>query len=341
MTGIPYILLPDEAISLVVDHRPHLIPRTHPNFRRIREALRTGRHDQVAALVDLPAQLAAYGGGRVAVEGGVVTLDGRPVHHVLADRILRQWREGFPVEPLARFLENLLENPSRTAVQELYLWLERSGMPITRDGCFLAYKKVRHDLRSYHPPHPRHAPGTVVEMPRNEVDDCRERTCSTGLHFCSASYLPRYHGTEGVVLILKVNPRDVVSIPLGDGDAKGRACRYEVLGRYDYDWSAERQMIEEPPVYLEPEGEEGEEGEGEARYVVAERFRFRQGLVRWVYDLHQGRVVQAQAHGPDGWRDVPDTAPLDAHLDALAIDLDPGGIFGTVRTDVPPAWLKD
>ena len=32
------------------------------------------------------------------------------------------------------------------------------------------------------------------------------------------------------VMILKINPRDVVSIPTDYNDSTGRCCRYEVIG---------------------------------------------------------------------------------------------------------------
>jgi hypothetical protein len=72
------------------------------------------------------------------------------------------------------------------------------------------------------------APGCVVEMERNRVDDNKDNTCSTGLHFCGMSYLNHFGGERTV--IVKVNPADVVSIPSDYNGAKGRACRYEVVG---------------------------------------------------------------------------------------------------------------
>jgi hypothetical protein len=72
------------------------------------------------------------------------------------------------------------------------------------------------------------SPGRVVEMERNQVDDNKDQTCSTGLHFCGMSYLSHFSGERTV--IVKVNPADVVSIPSDYNGAKGRACRYEVVG---------------------------------------------------------------------------------------------------------------
>jgi hypothetical protein len=167
-------------------------------------------------------------------------------------------RDGFDAGPLTRFLEKLMQNPSRTAVNELYDWLERTSLPISEDGCFLAYKKVNRDFFDFYTgkvsnklaslmttdelaTYPRTVGNvttevvdgvTTLSMPRNQVDDVRDRTCSYGLHFCSLSYLPSYHGGEGRVLIVKINPADVVSIPSDYDFAKGRTCRYEVIGEH-------------------------------------------------------------------------------------------------------------
>jgi hypothetical protein len=65
-------------------------------------------------------------------------------------------------------------------------------------------------------------------MPRNKVDEDKDRTCSHGLHFCSHGYLSNFSGEK--VVVLKVNPRDVVAIPADYNNTKGRACRYEVVG---------------------------------------------------------------------------------------------------------------
>jgi hypothetical protein len=74
--------------------------------------------------------------------------------------------------------------------------------------------------------------GTTPEMPRNEVNDDKDQTCSDGLHFCSQGYLG-FYGAGGRTMILKVNPRDVVSIPSDYDNAKGRACKYEVIGELE------------------------------------------------------------------------------------------------------------
>jgi hypothetical protein len=124
-----------------------------------------------------------------------------------------------------------MTNPSKRAVTELYGFLEKNSLPITPDGHFLAYKKVRNDYLDIHSGTMDNSVGMIVEMERNEVDDNKDQTCSTGLHFCSQDYLPHFgSGSDSRVVIVKINPSDVVSIPSDYNNAKGRACRYVVVG---------------------------------------------------------------------------------------------------------------
>jgi hypothetical protein len=50
------------------------------------------------------------------------------------------------------------------------------------------------------------------------------------LHFCSLDYLSHFGGHDSRTVVLKINPRDVVSIPADYNATKGRTCRYEVIG---------------------------------------------------------------------------------------------------------------
>jgi hypothetical protein len=150
------------------------------------------------------------------------------MHNALTSRKIAMLQEGFPIEPMVAFMENLYANPSKRAVTELYGFLEKNNLPITPDGHFLAYKKVRHNFLDVHSGTMDNSPGTIVEMERNQVDDNKDQTCSTGLHFCGMSYLSCFGGDRTV--IVKINPADVVSIPSDYNEAKGRACRYEVIG---------------------------------------------------------------------------------------------------------------
>lgn len=218
------------SLTLIVDGATHVLTEeSHPNYAKIRTAWKTKDIDSIRSLLDLTSHLAGVMDGRVTVNHGVVELDGFSLDNTITDRIIEQHDEGFDAAPMCNFLANLHDNPSKQAVDELYLFLEASDLPITDDGCFIAYKMVRDDYKDNHTGTFDNSVGQILEMPRNQVDDRRNNTCSTGFHFCSQGYLG-FYGGGGHVMVLKVNPRDVVSIPSDYENAKGRACRYEIVG---------------------------------------------------------------------------------------------------------------
>ena len=240
MTAIPYTISRD-ALTLFIDGVPYTANKDHPRYQEITELL-LSRNDftseQMLELVSIKKQieqvLVRFQVDDVTVGQDAVYYKGSPVHSHLASRMLEILNLGHDITPWALFMNKLYQNPSKTAVDELFLWLEQSNMPITPNGNFLAYKKVRDDYSSFHKG-PNNTVvmnliGTEVSMSRNEVDDQRDRTCSQGLHFCSYQYLPHYYGTQGRVVMLEIDPADVVSIPSDYDNAKGRAWRYKVVG---------------------------------------------------------------------------------------------------------------
>lgn len=230
------------------------IDDTHANFGKIRELLLAGRATfaLLDGLLNLKTAVTKFGAGLVRIEGDTVYFKDQPLHTELTRRMLDIMRAGGDVTPLANFQERLARNPSKQAVDELFLWIEQSGLPILADGRFVAYKKVNSDYTSFH-----RAPGGGLvynrigdkpTMERNEVDDRREHTCSTGLHFCSFSYLPKYYGGRGRVMVLAVCPSEVVSIPSDYNNAKGRAFTYEIIGEVEGGEGGAAHRFEGTPV---------------------------------------------------------------------------------------------
>ena len=130
------------------------------------------------------------------------------------------------VEPVRKFLLNAIQNPFINAVEEIYEYCKAMDFEITEDGCFLAYKKVRDDLGSiWDNGLTKHKIGEYTEVKLYDTD--RNNVCSKGLHFCSKGYLKHYGSDEGTkVIIVKVNPIDVVSIPTDYNFQKGRCRKY-------------------------------------------------------------------------------------------------------------------
>lgn len=215
------------------------IQSNDPVFEKALALIREGRFPEVEKLtvknmIKSFAETSKGSDFEVSLVGGGVQYSykgsaPKMLHNTMTERIIRLSQEGFNVEPLVKFMSNLLGNPSKTAIDELYLFLENTELPITSDGHFIAYKIVRHDYKSIHDGMFANDVGTVVEMPRNEVCDNRAQTCSYGLHFCSKTYLNSYGSSDrnsDRLVLLKINPADVVSIPSDYNNAKGRASKY-------------------------------------------------------------------------------------------------------------------
>jgi hypothetical protein len=213
-----------------------------PRFEQFKKFVAAGEYDKAEAMdtkVIMSKISFASSSGKVGItinNGiGKITFQNSFKSYDLADAIvakaIKMSTEGFDTAPLVNFIENLYQNPSKTAIDELFLFLEQSELPITPDGHFIAYKIVRNDYLDIYSVKFDNSVGAVCEMERFEVDDKRTNTCSSGLHFCSKGYLPHYGQTnDSRCMLVKINPADVVSIPNDYNNAKGRTCKYEVVG---------------------------------------------------------------------------------------------------------------
>lgn len=228
------------AINVLIDGRARAVDNTHPNFNALKDAIKKGAPtgtfdlDLIRSLIDIPSFVAKATVGRVQIGGDRVLFDGNEIKGFYVTRLIAMLQEGLPIEPLARYLERREQNPVLTAKEELDLFIEGGKNPITNDGCIVAFKKVQDDLTSYHRGKDGriflHTVGSTLEVDESEVDTNRYNTCSSGLHFCSYSYLSHYYGGQGRVVIVKIDPADIRAIPVDYNHSKGRALRYTVIG---------------------------------------------------------------------------------------------------------------
>ncbi len=230
--SFPY-LIQGNNITVVIGSTPHTISKTHITYNKVLEAIKDGNWERVKDIIDPKKVVLNYGQGNVSIQGEKLFWKNEEFNGALATRMINMLQDGFPIEPMVKFMENLMQNPSHRSVQELYGFLEKNDLPITPDGHFLAYKKVRDNYFDVHSGKFDNSVGKIVEMERNKVDDKAENTCSAGLHFCSKGYLNHFGGSR--IMIVKINPRDVVSIPTDYDFSKGRACRYEVIAELGVD----------------------------------------------------------------------------------------------------------
>lgn len=171
---------------------------------------------------------------QIEVKDGNVTVNGESVNSLIAERILQFLENDIDCVPVFKFFTKLQNNPSKRAVDELYTFLEHKNLPITENGNFLAYKAVREDYLDVYSGKFSNLVGNVLSMPRNKVDDNKENWCSNGYHAGTLEYASGFRPHNGKMLIVEIDPSDVVSIPTDSNCQKLRTCRYKVVGEYDH-----------------------------------------------------------------------------------------------------------
>ena len=237
MKTLNALIKTDESITAVIDGLPKTMSCNHPSFTEAITCLATGDIDTLDTLFDVSESITrkfnADNVGGVEITDGVIYYNGEPVHNYVVDRIFDFMDEGLPFQPLARFLQKLMANPSRRAVEELYKFLEHKHLPITEDGDFLAYKSVREDYMDHYSGKFSNAVGEVLEMPRNAVCDDADVGCSYGFHAGSYEYASTFGGGGSRLVIVKINPADVVSVPKDCDCQKLRTARYEVVKDFE------------------------------------------------------------------------------------------------------------
>lgn len=239
----------DTSVVAFAGSKQLIATKEHPNFSRIVSAFRDGSEmddDQIIALFDVAAALSKKFqrlSERIMARNGMVYLDGVKVDNSLTQAIARYWVEGHDdLMPLVNFMEKIETNPNQHSKENLFGWLGQHGYQIAPDGDFIAYKGVNigsggsfvssssghaivngEELNGRIP----NQKDAIVEMPRTEVTHDPRIDCSTGLHAGNWRYA---RGFAQRTIKVKINPRDVVSVPTDSNGEKLRVCRYKVLG---------------------------------------------------------------------------------------------------------------
>ena len=224
-------ILSDTSCTILLDNQLITIPHTDRKWERLLEAIKTKDLTTIRTFMNPVSSANTFCQGYFKIDNGIAYYQDQPLANCLSKRIVDMMDDGFNIQPMVAFVTNLMSNPSNRAIEEAYSFLEVCNLPITEDGCFIAYKRIRNNWMDVYTGTIDIRVGNVVSMPRNQVDDVSERTCSHGLHVCSIGYLTHYTGER--LIAVKVNPRDIVSIPKDYENSKMRVCEYTVVQELD------------------------------------------------------------------------------------------------------------
>ena len=237
----------DRNAVVLIDEIATVVGSTDPRYENVLAAAKARDLGALRLALNPPPKeriLSQIGAFKVTDAG--VYWDGRLLDGSVVNRIMEFVAAGQPIEPMLRFLVNLYENPSNTSREQLYNWLQHKEIPITDEGTILCYKAVQADLYSVHGGSQiplqgeRNSSGQIfngigetIEFRRHDVDDNTRNHCSNGLHVGSLKYVRDFKPHNGVIVIVELNPADVVSVPEDCDCQKVRCTKYKVLGAYD------------------------------------------------------------------------------------------------------------
>jgi hypothetical protein len=245
-------IISNTGITFFHNNRPKQIAKGTPQYAKILKSFDLPADQQDLAISDI------LDGDKVAVKeaeqagfsfkGNDVYVDGELLPQVLIDKINSLKREGLPITLFLNFWRNLKENPDFVVVNDrgFYDFLQYAALPITEDGNFLCYKGVDKNLWSVmgnaktkvtsgkvnSGGHIFNGVGEKVSVVRNGVSTDRKESCSMvgSLHCGSYNYAS---GWGNRTLVVKVNPKDVVSVPFDCECQKLRVCAYEVISELE------------------------------------------------------------------------------------------------------------
>lgn len=222
----------NDSVTVIYGGRPVTVKKGAANFEGLRRAVLEEDWGEVPFHLRSDSSLERWAKGKFSVKDGQVSFEGSALPTDINDRILEMATKGEDPSSLLKFWENLQQNPSKHSVDQLFRFLKNIGIPLTPDGHFLAYKAVRADFKDVYSGTIENKPGAVVKMVRNKISDDPNHACHEGLHVGALEYAENFGGHDKRLVICKVNPAHVVSVPNDHSCQKMRVCEYEVVGMH-------------------------------------------------------------------------------------------------------------
>lgn len=222
-------------ITVVINNKSFTMTSGSSMFPRLTEELNSAEIDweTVGNLIDIKSLLVNYTPNNFEIRNNSffykkdgVEITASPI----VNRIIDSASNKEDPSKYLHFFDKVLENESESSREELFSFLGCCNLPIIEDGDFLAYKVVTDEYKDCHTQTFDNSIGKIVTMPRGEVNEDRHQSCSTGLHFCSKDYIKHFISDGNRLIVVKINPKNVVCIPEDYNNTKGRCCEYQVIG---------------------------------------------------------------------------------------------------------------
>lgn len=238
MKAVKTISLPS-ALVVAIGGDSYEVKVSHPEYAKIKaqlesvEAIDAETEKALLILIngEVVEKVKEWSDGKLEIKNGVVRWEGKALQGRLANVLIATAQSG-DTEALSRFglfIDKVNQAISYKVTNRLFDFLDANNLRIDDEGDIIGFKVVRSNYTDKHTGTFDNSVGQVVSMPRNQVDDRDEKTCSNGLHFCSYDYVKSFSSNNDRLVLVKVDPRDFVSVPTDYGFTKCRVCRYKVI----------------------------------------------------------------------------------------------------------------
>ena len=224
----PKIVITAAMVNFSTKRSSYTVRSNHPYFKEIKAALKdldTGTAYRLYAKKQ--SDDASASGECVKVVGNHLEFDGKKFHESFAEAYALSQENGAGIEALNLFFQRLAQNPNPISLHAFTSFMAKTRMPLTDRRTWLAYKRVDWNFLDHHSQKWDNRPGFAMAMDRKDVDAIQSNTCSTGFHVCSHTYLS--HFSNGIDLVVEIDPRDVVAVPPDYDLSKMRLSSYRVL----------------------------------------------------------------------------------------------------------------
>lgn len=225
----PSYTLTAESVTIIWKGKPYTVKQGSPNYTGLKKAIDNKDWDKIPDHLTIAKSISSWSTGEFKIKDNAVIYKNSELPGELSRRIIETASTGGDPDPFYKFWAKLQTNPSRRSVEQLWPFLQHQGIPLTKDGDFLAYKGVTDKYMDIHSGTISNKPGTTVEIPRNTVSDDPREACHFGLHAGAKEYASSF-SNGGKIIICKINPADVVCVPYDSSQQKMRVCKYVVIG---------------------------------------------------------------------------------------------------------------
>lgn len=219
---------------------------THPRYNEIEELVKND-YEEFADLIDMTEAVAGEFKritDKVTIDSAGVKYDLDPIDESLSKQIMRFYYDSLDYNPLVKFLEKVMTNTDENSRNQLFTWLSVHDFTINDAGNIIGYKSIQNNGDGSYTPYNQGfarindqefngrlkiSVGDTVEMPRSMVTNDPAIGCSVGHHVGTFAYAHSFGPSGDTMMLVEVDPADVVSVPDDCNCEKMRVSKYKVL----------------------------------------------------------------------------------------------------------------